>query len=51
MPHLDDHKHLSDRQHAFRKGHRCETEFTTVIADWAKIWDDKEQVDTFVLDF
>ena len=31
--------HLSDRQHAFRKWHSCETQLTTVINDWAKILD------------
>ena len=42
---------LSDRQHAFRKGHSCETQLTTVINDWAKILDNRGQVDTFILDF
>ena len=31
MDHLDEYKLLSDRQHAFRKGHSCETQLTTVI--------------------
>ena len=30
MAHLDEYKLLSDRQHAFRKGHCCETQLTTV---------------------
>ena len=51
MPHLDEYKFLSDRQHAFRKGHRCETQLTTVINDWAKILVNRGQVDTFILDF
>ena len=51
MAHLDEYKLLSDRQHAFRKGHSCETQLTTVINDWAKILDDRGQVDTFILDF
>ena len=38
MAHLDEHKLLSDRQHAFRKGHSCETQLTTVINDWIKSW-------------
>ena len=50
MAHLDEYK-LSDRQHAFRKGHSCETQLTTVINDWAEILDNREQVDTFILDF
>ena len=49
--HLDEYKLLSDRQHAFRKGHSCETQLTTVINDWAKILDKRRQVDTFILDF
>ena len=51
MAHLDEYKILSDRQHAFRKGHSCETQLTTVINDWAKILDNRGQVDTFILDF
>ena len=51
MAHLDEYKLLSDRQHAFRKGHSCETHLTTVINDWAKILDNRGQVDTFILDF
>ena len=51
MAHLDEHELLSDRQHAFRKWHSCETQLTTVINDWAKILDKKGQVDTFKLDF
>ena len=51
MAHLDEYKLLSDRQHAFRKGHSCETQLTTVINDWAKILDNRGQVETFILDF
>ena len=51
MAHLDEYKLLSDRQHAFRKGHSCGTQLTTVIHDWAKILDNRGQVDTFILDF
>ena len=36
MAHLYEHELLSDRQHAFRKCHSCETQLTTVINDWAK---------------
>ena len=42
---------MSDRQHAFRKRHICETQLITVINDWAKILDKGGQVDTFILDF
>ena len=34
-----------------RKMHSCETHLTMVINDWAKILDNKGQVDTFILDF
>ena len=51
MAHLDEYKLLSDRQHAFRTRHSCETQLTTVINDWAKILDNGRQVDTFILDF
>ena len=51
MAHLDEYELLSDRQHAFRKGHSCETQLTTVINNWAKILDNRGQVDTFILDF
>ena len=51
MAHLDEYKLLSDRQHAFRKGHSCETQLTTVINDWAKILGNRGQVDIFILDF
>ena len=51
MAHLDEYKLLSDRQHAFRKGHSCDTQLTTVINDWAKILDNRGQVDMFILDF
>ena len=51
MAHLDEYKLLSDRQHVFRKGHSCETKLTTVINDWAKILNNRGQVDTYILDF
>ena len=51
MAHLDEYKLLSNRQHAFRKRHSCETQLTMVINDWAKILDNEGQVDTFILDF
>ena len=51
MAHLDEHKLLSDKQHAFRKWHSCDTQLATVINDWAKILDNKGEVVTFILDF
>ena len=43
MAHLDEHKLLSDKRHAFRKWHSCETQLATVINDWAKILDNSER--------
>ena len=51
MLYLEEHKLLSNRHHAFRKWHSCETQLITVINDWAKILDKGGQVDTFILDF
>ena len=51
MAHLDEHRLLSDKQHAFRKWHSCETQLTSVIDDWANILDNQGQVGTFILDF
>ena len=51
MAHLDEHKLLLDEQHAFRKWHSYETQLATVINYWAKILDNKGQVDAFILDF
>ena len=51
MAHPDEYKLLSDRQHAFRKRHSCETQLTTVIDDWAKTLDNGGQADAFILDF
>ena len=51
MAHLDEHKLLSDKQHAFRMWHSCETQLATVINHSAKILDNKGQVDAFILDF
>ena len=51
MAHLDEQRLLSEKQHAFRKLHSCETQLITVIDDWAKILHNQGQVDTFILDF
>ena len=51
MAHLDEHKLLSNKQHAFRKWHSFETQFTTVIGEWAKVLKNHGQVDTLLLDF
>ena len=51
MAHLVEYQLLSDWQHAFRKRHSCETQFSTITNDWVKILDKGGQVDTFILDF
>ena len=51
MTHLDERKLLSNKQHAFRKWHSCETQLATVIDEWAKVLYNYGQVDTFILDF
>ena len=51
MAHLDEYKLLSGRQHALWKGHSCEIQLTTVINDFAKVLDNRGQVDKFILDF
>ena len=43
MAHLDEYNLLSDRKHAFRNGHSCETQLTTVINYWAKLLDNRGQ--------
>ena len=50
MAHPDEHKLLSDRQHAFRKTSSCGTQLITVINDWATILDAGGQVDSFIFD-
>ena len=47
VAHLDEHKLLSDRQHAFTKNYSCETHLITVINDWAKLLDTGGLVGTF----
>ena len=51
MAYLDELRFLSEKQHAFRKWHSCETQLIKVIDDWAKILDKRGQVDAFILDF
>ena len=51
MAHLDEHRLLADKQHAFRKLHSCETQLITVIDDWVKILASQGRVDTFIMDF
>ena len=41
MAHMDEQQVLSDRQHAFRKWHSCETQLTAVINDQVKLLEDR----------
>ena len=45
---FDQHILLSNKQHAFRKCHSCETQLTAETNDWAKSLDKKGQVVTFI---
>jgi hypothetical protein len=36
MSHLEEHNVITDKQHAFRKYHSCETQLCSVIHDWAR---------------
>ncbi len=49
--HLEEHGIISPNQHAFRKGHSCETQLSHVINDLSKSLDKKKQIDSFILDF
>jgi hypothetical protein len=49
--HFDKHNIITNRQHAFRKNHSCETQLSYVVNDWTKSLDNKQQVDVFILDF
>ena len=51
MAQLDEYKLLSDRQHAFRKGHSCETQLTSVINVGLKSWTIEDGLTHFILDF
>lgn len=51
MNHLERNKIITNRQHAFRKHHSCETQLSNVTHDWAKNIDDGKQTDIFILDF
>ena len=46
MAHLNEHKLLSDKQHALS----CETQLTTGLDAWVIVLDNHGQVDTFMLD-
>jgi hypothetical protein len=51
MSHLEEHNVITDKQHAFRKYHSCETQLCSVIHDWARNIDKNKQTDIFILDF
>lgn len=50
MAHMNKHKVISDRQHAFRKHHSCETQLCTVIDDWSHSLDKQNEIDVFIMD-
>ena len=51
MSHFDRANILSDSQHGFRKYRSCETQLIQTIHDIAKSVNDKEQIDSILLDF
>ena len=51
MSHLEEHNVITDKQHAFRKYHSCETQLCSVIHDWARNIDNNKQTDIFIIDF
>ena len=51
MCNLEEHNVITDKQHAFRKHHSCETQLCSVIHDWARNIDKNKQTDIFILDF
>ena len=51
MDHYENNNVLVDVQHGFRPGRSCETQLLITAQDLSKSLDNKEQVDTVVLDF
>ena len=51
MKHLNDNNILSDEQHGFRNNRFCESQLLITINDFATRLNDKEQIDTILLDF
>ena len=51
MSFLEENNILNEKQHAFRKGHSCETQLVNVIHDWATSIDNRRQTDIFILNF
>ena len=50
MKHMENHSLITNKQHAFRKYHSCETQLCTVTDEWAKELDKGNQIDVFLLD-
>ena len=51
MTHFENSNTLSDAQHGFRKFRSCETQLIQTVHDLAKAINDKEQIDSILLDF
>ena len=49
--HLERENILNESQHGFRKHRSCETQLLQTVHNLAKSMNDKEQVDTVLLDF
>ena len=51
MKHFDKENILSDIQHGFRKQRSCETQLIQTVHDLTKAMNDKDQIDSILLDF
>ena len=51
MKHLDNNNVLSDCQHGFRNNRSCESQLLITINDFARGINDKQQIDSILLDF
>ena len=51
LRHIDDKKIISDKQHGFRKGHSCETQWIITVHDQLASVDVGNRVDIAILDF
>ena len=51
MGHYDTHNILTNCQHGFHRGRSCESQLIITANDFAKALDDRNQVDSIILDF
>ena len=51
MKHLNRNNILCDEQHGFRNGRSCESQLLITVNDFAEALNDKQQIDSILLDF